>query len=701
MKIGMRSWQGRPRSGYLLLGAPFLFVLLHFLIWPAVWRGIILPQHQPEKSGFRVETYRYDIQFKVQEHIRTVPGPLFTLDQPLTFLSAYALWQVSQKGAYRIRISGEGRDAALFIDNRPVVNLWDLNSRSVAETQQWLSPGPHLLEVRLRNRCQPGWLLLEADGSGQLDPKSLEDFEPRWAYPEQYGTIAPQQLSVLELGNIDTWLAVVAWGEYLSWLAVFLAGGLGLRRLYARYWAGRIFPSRRWKVLWLFLAFFTLVLSGVYHVEHPIPPIWSDGLGYYSYLPSYLIYHDLSQESLYEPSRRYGYPSRGLDFDPGEGFIRHAVTGRYLIKYPLGTAVLEFPFFLAAHLLAPFLGAVSDGFSLPYQVAVVAAATTYMLLGLIFLLKVLSDYFPPRVVLATLLSLFLGTSLLAYGAIELSLSHVYSFFLISLLLLLIPRWTADSSWKNSFFLGLLGGLIPLVRNTNVLCLLILPLYGVTDWDSLKGKARFLWERKFQLVFLAAVSALVFSPQILVWKVTTGHFLVSTYTYPFERFYFLSPSIYKVLFSPHHGLFVWAPILIFSVPGFFLMKGPLRSFRLSLAVCLLLQLYVVSSWYLWYFGWSFGHRGFVDVLGLFALPLACYYDGVRRPWARRTLSAVGTLMIALTLYWFVQYFQGVLPGEMRPYMTWKIYKQMLLDPRGVVDLWQWIKKPEVRNQKLIL
>ena len=215
--------------------------------------------------------------------------------------------------------------------------------------------------------------------------------------------------------------------------------------------------------------------------------------------------------------------------------------------------------------------------------------------------------------MASLLSLFLGTNLLAYTALGSGLPHVYSFFLLCLLLYLTPAWYADPSRRNTLFLGLTAGLIPLVRNPNAAFLLFLPLYGITDWESLKRRVGYLWLEKNKVFLLLAVVVLVFSPQMIIWKIASNHFLVKTYWYDFERFYFFSPQIFKVLFSPHHGLFIWSPILIFSVFGFWKMKGPLKAYRYPILICLLLHLYIVSSWYLWWYAWSFGHRAFVDAL----------------------------------------------------------------------------------------
>ncbi len=403
-------------------------------------------------------------------------------------------------------------------------------------------------------------------------------------------------------------------------------------------------------------------------------------------------------ESLYQATRRYDYPGDGLDLDDGEGFIRYPATGRYLDKYSIGTAVLMFPFFLLGHLVSPLLGFTADGFSVGYQFAIALSSLFYMMAGLFILFKILIRYFPPRVVLFTLLSLFLGTNLLAYASLELSLSHAYSFFLICLLLYATPRWYNDPSRINTFFLGFVAGLIPLVRNPNLVFLLFIPLFGITNRDAAKEQVHFLWQARKKVFLLLVLSALVFSPQTIIWKLATNQFLLKSYIY--EKVNFFSPSPIKVLFSLHHGLLIWSPILIFAVAGFWAMKGPWRPYRRPIVVCLLLHLYIVASWHLWYYGISFGHRAFVDTLGLLALPLACFFGGLQNRIVKRAVLGVSIFFIALTFYWFFQYSQGVLPGEMRPYMTWPVYKKILVDPSGWTYLGEWLKNPRVVNYRLL-
>jgi len=661
-----------PSSKLLLLGSCLFLLILHFAIWPLVWHGVILPKTSPEKHQLRVES-----PFTHRE-----AGTALFLDKPDSFLSSYAVWQVSQGGLYQLRLSCDDNGQVL-VDNRPVLILKGLSSRNIGETKLWLTPGPHLLEMHLNNEIGQGWLSLEVARPG----------------PAPYQSLSLSELNYIDLGNLQTWLAIVFWGEYLCLLGCFGLGLLWLVLMYLYRWRGKLFPSPAWRNFFMALGIFALGLGLIFHTEHPLPPIWGDGFGIYAYLPTYFIYHDPSMENLYSPTRLYDYPANGLDIDEGEDIRRYPATGRYIGEKPIGSAVLMFPFFLLGHLLAPLTGSAMDGFSIVYQFSILAAGVFYLLAGLFLLFKILIRYFSSKIVTLTLLSLFFGTNLLAYSAIGSSMSHIYSFFLICCLIYLTPLWYDKPSWGNTLSLGLVAGLIPLIRNPNLILLAFLPLYGISDWAGLRGRISFLWQNKNKVLLLGIVAFLVFSPQMIIWKIATGHFLVKTYMNDYEGFSFLSPQIVKVLFHPHHGLLIWSPILFFSLWGLWKMKGQFKPYRLPIIVCLLLHLYLVSCWYVWWYSWSFGHRAFVDVLGFFALPLACFFGSPRRAVFRKAVIAVSFFFVILTFHCFMQYFQGVLPGEIKPPMNWPLYQKIVLNPDGWSSLWNWLGNPTMNDYRL--
>jgi len=651
----------KPIPSYFLLWISLFFFLFHFAIWPLIWHLVILPHTRPEKHQLKIESY--------SPH-RVVNTTLF-LDNPDSSLSAYAVWQVPKNGLYQIKLSCGG-SGKILIDSRPVITMKGIHSFNVEEAKTWLAPGPHFLELRLTNNIEKGWLRIEVAEPGQTN----------------YSPLNSNELSFLEFGNIGNWLGAVFWGEYLCFLGFLVLGLLWLGLFYFRRWVGRIFPTLGWGDFFLILTLFTLILSIIFYTKHPIPPIYGDGIGYYSYLPSYLIYHDPTIESIFQPVSLY-------DYHCGGEFERYPTTGKYLVWFPIGTAVLMLPFFLIGHIVAPLLGSAPDGFSIVYQFAIIAAAIFYMLFGLILIFKILIRHFSSKIVTVTLLSLFLGTNLLAYGSLGSSMSHIYSFFLVCLLLYIVSRWYADPSRGNTFLVGTAAGLIFLVRNPNALFLLFIPLYGIISRDTLRERFGFLWQKKKKVFFMLSWAILLFSPQVVILWITTNQLLFNPYKIFGGRFYFLSPHIVKVLFSPYHGLFIWSPILIFSVLGLWKMEGPLKLYRLPIIVCLLLHLYLVSCWADYFFGSSFGHRAFVDALGMFALPLAAFWGNLRTTIIKRGVIIISTFFIALTFYCFIQCFQGG-PSP----MTWPQYKTTLLNPDGFIELWQWMNNPQFNNYRLL-
>src|SRR5678815_2615723 len=86
------------------------------------------------------------------------------------------------------------------------------------------------------------------------------------------------------------------------------------------------------------------ILSAVliYTFRWNSPPIRSDGVGHYLYLPAALIDHDLTLEKTVR--RDFGGQR------PEAAGVNRAETGRMLIKYPVGEAILLLPFFAVAHL---------------------------------------------------------------------------------------------------------------------------------------------------------------------------------------------------------------------------------------------------------------------------------------------------------------------------------------------------------------
>ncbi len=246
---------------------------------------------------------------------------------------------------------------------------------------------------------------------------------------------------------------------------------------------------------------------------------------------------------------------------------------------------------------------------------------------------------------------------------------------------LVDRWTARPTRRAALLLGLVGGLIGLVRLPNLVLLAFYPLYGVYSGATLAARARLLRARWLDVTLVVVVAALVVLPQLLLFSAAAGTIWSNPYG-PFlarfrirRAFDFGAPRVVEVLFSPAKGLFFWSPILALSVAGFLLCWRRILPFLLPALLFIAVQVYVIASWYDWQLGGSFGHRGFTETLAILAIPMAALFEWVRgRPRLAAAVAAFAVLAVALTLAQMLQYWLGILPIADT---TWRQYRELFL------------------------
>jgi len=343
----------------------------------------------------------------------------------------------------------------------------------------------------------------------------------------------------------------------------------------------------------------------------------------------------------------------------------------------IGIAVQMAPFFVAATVLSWWSNLPRDGFSLYYQHFAGLAGLVYFLAGLAVLRQLLRRHFTDGVVLATLVAITWGTNLFHYGTYDSIFSHAYSFFLIASLVALTERWWEEMpTWRVSMLLSSVSALIVLTRHTNVIFLSIVPLYGVTSWASFMSNLRRLWDRRARIAGMTAIAIVCVSPQFLLYKRATGHWIVSSYVN--AGFTFTSPHLAEVLVGVQKGLFFWSPVLLLAVAGLFVGRGWPRALLFSTIVVMAIDTYLIASWWDWQFGGSYGHRGFTDSLALFAIFLAAFFSWTaERPRVRAAVEIVASAAVFLSVVQMLQYWAGIMPIADT---TWDQYRELFFKLR---------------------
>lgn len=404
----------------------------------------------------------------------------------------------------------------------------------------------------------------------------------------------------------------------------------------------------------------------IYGTDRADEPIRSDGFSYYVYLPAWLIFHDPSL-------RAVSRDCCGGEFPQYTAIIRWPRTRRWVNAHPIGVAILQAPFFIAAHLLTRWTNLSPDGFSFYYQHGAGLSGLFWMVAGLAVLRLLLRRQFTESVTAAALGALLFGTNLFHYGTYDSSYSHVYSFFLLSTFMLLTERWHRSPTRKFSLLLGIVAGLIVLTRHTNAILLVVFPLYVIGAAPTMSLGLRRLREQWREVASVCAAAAVLIAPQLAMYYQATGQVLVNSYGS--LGFNFLEPRIYGVLFSVQKGLFFWSPLLLLGVAGLVTSQGMTRVFALPAVVILAVNTYLIASWWDWQFGASYGHRGFVDSLPLFALGVATIFERVASaPRMRLVLATIVSAAVSLSAFQMLQYWNGVMPMSDT---TWQQYRAVFL------------------------
>lgn len=351
--------------------------------------------------------------------------------------------------------------------------------------------------------------------------------------------------------------------------------------------------------------------------------IQSDVIFYYGYLPATFIYHDYTLKFV----DNYNGPHQFLIW------TKQAPNGEKIFPTTIGMSMLFAPFFFVADDYAqkhPEYDA--GGYSDPYQISIIVCALFYFALGLYFLSKLLLHFFNPYISSLVLL-ITAGSNLFYYATFEPGMSHTYNFTLITCFVWFTIKWYENQKPIYTILIGILIGLISLIRPTNTIIALFFILYDIKSWKDVISRIQFFLLKYKHIVLIITLCLFVWLPQFLLWKSITGSFLF--YSYGEEcKFFWNNPQIFNGLFSYRNGWLVYTPSMIFAVVGLFFLWKKQKDLQLSIAIIFLAFVYVTYSWFIWWYGGSFGSRPMIDMYGLLALSIGAFFTyiySLKRKW----------------------------------------------------------------------
>jgi hypothetical protein len=353
-------------------------------------------------------------------------------------------------------------------------------------------------------------------------------------------------------------------------------------------------------------------------------------------------------------------------------FTDLTATGRVRNYMPIGPALLWAPLYLAVALVQSVLAAFGvsappDGFGWAFQmvpgVTGIAAATVAAVVSF----RLARQYTDPASAAVGTLAVWLGSHAIYYSLVSPSYSHAASMLTSALFFTYWLSVRDRPSVGSIASMGALGGLATLMRWQDVVFLAV-PLIEAIRW-------RTRWPLRLVAAGAAvALWAVVFSPQMVVWKILYGQALAVPQGPSFMQW--TTPHPVAVLFSTNHGLFTWAPILVLAVLGLVSFGGRYPPTVLPLAGVLLASWYVNAAAADWWAGEAYGARWFLSLFPLFVVGMATWVYGGGRPLAERTTRIAVLAVLVVTNGLLLLQYQLFMKGlaEIAPY------------PRGFFDMW---------------
>ncbi len=403
-------------------------------------------------------------------------------------------------------------------------------------------------------------------------------------------------------------------------------------------------PRSRW-VVWGFVAVAAISLlhwNSVVNDNMAAGPelVRTDGVKYFAYLPTLILDGDLDFSDDFAD-----LSSRHLNLEEvGRGaLVKTTDTGLVRNWFPIGPAVLWSPFYLVA---LPFEG--GSGCGPLVQLAVLFGSLCYGFAALLLTYAILRNFFKPWASFCASIFAWAGGMVYFYAVYRGDMSHAPSAFIATLFIYLWFRFRGKFGWPQALTLGVVAGLMLLVRVHNVLIILIPVIDSV--WRLLAERGFRDWKRwarlgaRWALAGLLAIA--IFSIQLLMWMIVYGDLIPDRSTGFHD---WTSPHTLEMLFS-HNGIVSFTPLLGLSLIGLLIMLRRQPLIAATSLVVLLLMLYMYSSIQAWWGGpFSFGIRRFSNALPLFALGMAALLQALRRLVERRP-AAAAVVLVAPLLAW---------------------------------------------------
>ena len=405
------------------------------------------------------------------------------------------------------------------------------------------------------------------------------------------------------------------------------------------------------------------------------PWIRGDAVGYYAYLRSAVIDGDLDFRNEYQRGNETFKMAHS-------GYLSDS--SKLTNPFGVGLAILVAPFFLVAHLIVFIMNGMGssippDGYSTPYLYVTAFGSALYGFIGLLLSYDICKKYFSETIAFVSTLSIWFASSIMVYMYLHPFMSHSVSLFAVSLFLWLWHKTIKNRNTKSWFLLGLVGGLIAIIRYAEIVFLIVpvvkIIILMVQRKEKPNRKIFFNLSVYLAGPFLSMIPSFISNTIVHGSPLNNGHSSSEFRNYP--------AYFFKVLFSSNHGAFLWTPMLFFATIGLIFFWKKDKVFTIVLSSAYLLLLYVVGSVIVWFGGSSYGNRFLICLTPIFILGLAALLEKMIQKVSLKYVSIIIAIFVIWNGLFIFQWCMGMVPRS-GP-ISWRdmVYNQVAVVPKTVV------------------
>jgi len=368
-------------------------------------------------------------------------------------------------------------------------------------------------------------------------------------------------------------------------------------------------------------------------------------------------------------------------------FFAKEIDGHLLSVYPIVTPilitplyVLPFLFLKSAHIPIDML---NPGFVLIVSIMEKLAVSLIASLSVIFVFLSVKELINKRTAIIVALIFAFATNTWAtssqafwqHGLIELLLA-------VSIYLILMNEKHASD--KIIISLGIISGLFIFNRSADSILLIPMILYILALRDQ-------------RIIYYFGAMALAGTP-FLFYNLHYFGNLFGGYNVMATQIHFNSEAIIGfvgLLVSPSRGIFIYTPIMLFSIVGYFkifkLSNNSVKNFLFASGFSVLGQILLYGAFICWWAGWSYGPRFLTGMLPLLAMFLGLYIKDISFDIKnRKKLLIVG--VFSVLLIWSI--FAQIVGVFYFPNGNWDADSGVTLT--NTEKLWDWKDTPITRS-----